>query len=122
MSFFSMLSEPSDFNPQVFPDYTITAWNHRQALVAVTPIGTSVTGEDGRGSVGEGDVTLFRQVLDVVKKVDHVTPVSIAGQQQVKQSKLWRILPKNWLFVIELESVDELLNYFEVCQALSNSD
>ena len=122
MSFFSMLSEPSDFNPQVCPDYTITAWNHRQALVAVTPIGTSVTGEDGRGSVGEGDVTLFRQVLDVVKKVDHVTPVSIAGQQQVKQSKLWRILPKNWLFVIELESVDELLNYFEVCQALSNSD
>ena len=122
MSFFSMLSEPSDFNPQVFPDYTITAWNHRQALVAVTPIGTSVTGEDGRGSVEGRDVTLFRQVLDVVKKVDHVTPVSIAGQQQVKQSKLWRSLPKNWLFVIELESVDELLNYFEVCQALSNSD
>ena len=113
MSFFSMLSEPSDFNPQVFPDYTITAWNHRQALVAVTPIGTSVTGEDDRGSFGEGDVTLFRQVLDVVKKVDHVTPVSIAGQQQVKQSKLWRILPKNWLFVIELESVDELLNYLK---------
>ena len=103
MSFFSMLSEPSDFNPQVFPDYTITAWNHRQALVAVTPIGTSVTGEDGRGSVGEGDVTLFRQVLDVVKKVDHVTPVSIAGQQQVMQSKLWRIMPKNWFIVIELE-------------------
>ena len=109
-----MLSEPSDFNPQVFPDYTITAWNHRQALVAVTPIGTSVTGEDGRGSVGEGDVTLFRQVLDVVKKVDHVTPVSIAGQQQVKQSKLWRIIPKNWLFLLSLSFVlDEVLNYLK---------
>ena len=63
----SMLSEPSDFNPQVFPDYRMSAWHHRSALVAVTHIGTGM------------EAGLFARVLDLVETVDHVTPVSIGG-------------------------------------------
>ena len=63
----SMLSEPSDFNPQVFPDYRMSAWHHRSALVAVTHIGTAM------------EAGLFARVLDLVETVDHVTPVSIGG-------------------------------------------
>jgi len=66
----SMLSEPSDFNPQVFPDYKMSAWHHRSALVAVTHIGTSMENE------------LFNKVLELVETVDHVTPVSIGGTSQ----------------------------------------
>ena len=65
----SMLSEPSDFNPQVFPDYGMSAWHHRSALVAVTHVGTAALDSPG----------LFDKVVRLVETVDHVTPVSIGS-------------------------------------------
>ena len=64
----SMLSEVSDNNPMVYPDYEMSAWHHTQALILVNNIGS-----------GLPDST-FKKIFKLINQTHVVTPVTNSAE------------------------------------------
>ena len=59
-----MLSEPSEKSPMTYPNYEMSCWDHRVALICVSAIGSSLTEEK------------FEEVRQKLSEVKKITPVT----------------------------------------------